>query len=128
LVIAVLDASAVIALLREERGADMIAGYAADALISAVTLQEVVKVLLADGASPEVARGMVDTLSLEVKAHEASDAWSAAMLWQATKAKGSGLGDRTCMALAIAEGLPAVTTDKAWAELSIPGLEVILAR
>ena len=106
----------------------MIADYAADALISAVTLQEVVKVLLADGASAKVARGMIDPLSLDVRAHEAGDAWAAAMLRQATKAKGSGLGDRTCMALAIAEGLPAITTDRVWAELSIPGLTVILAR
>ena len=125
---AVLDSSAVIALLRDERGAEVIADYAADALISAVTLQEVVKVLLADGASAKVARGMIDPLSLDVRAHEAGDAWAAALLWQATKAKGSGLGDRTCMALAIAEGLPAITTDRVWAELSIPGLTVILAR
>lgn len=125
---AVFDSSAVIALLRDDRGADVIADYASDAVISAVTLQEVVKVLLADGASTKVARGMIDPLSLDVRAHEAGDAWAAAMLWQATKAKGSGLGDRTCMALAISEGLPAITTDKAWSELSIPGLSVILAR
>ena len=125
---AVLDSSAVIAMLRDERGADVIAGYAVDALISTVTLQEVVKVLLSDGASSTAARGMIDPLNLEVRAHEVDDAWAAAMLWQSTKTKGSGLGDRTCMALAIAKGLPAITTDKAWAELSIPGLTVILAR
>lgn len=125
---AVFDSSAVIALLRDEHGADVIADYASDAVISAVSLQEVVKVLLADGASTKVARGMIDPLSLDVRAHEAGDAWAAAMLWHATKAKGSGLGDRTCMALAIAERLPAITTDKAWGELSIPGLSVILAR
>ena len=125
---AVLDSSAVIALLRDERGADVIADYVADALISTVTLQEVVKVLLADGASAKMARGMIDPLNLDVRSHEAGDAWAAAMLWQATKAKGSGLGDRTCMALAIAEGLPAITTDRAWGELTIPGLSVILAR
>lgn len=117
-----------IALLREERGADVIADYVADAVISAVTLQEVVKVLLADGASTEVAHGMIDPLNLDVRAHEAADAWAAAMLWQATKSKGSGLGDRTCMALAIAGGLPAITTDRAWSDLAIPGLSVILAR
>ncbi len=126
--VAVLDASAVIALLREERGADVIAGYADDALISAVTLQEVVKVLLADGAAVIVARNMVDSLSLEVRPHDAEAAWTAALLWEATKTKGSGLGDRTCMALAIAEGLPAITTDKAWSDLAIPGLTVVQAR
>jgi PIN domain nuclease of toxin-antitoxin system len=32
------------------------------------------------------------------------------------------------MALAIAEGLPALTTDRAWNELAIAGLSVVLAR
>ncbi len=125
---AVLDSSAVIALLRDEPGAGLIAGYAGDALISAVNLQEAIKVLLADGASVDVARGMLDSLDLETRAHEAADAYAAAALFGATKAKGSGMGDRTCMALAIAEGLPAITTDKAWSELAIPGLTVIQAR
>jgi ribonuclease VapC len=86
---AVLDSSAVIALLRDERGADVIADYAAVALISTVTLQEVVKVLLADGVSAKLAHGMIDPLGLDVRAHEAGDAWAAAMLWEVTKTKGS---------------------------------------
>ena len=44
---AVLDASAVIALLRDEPGADRVAVYAGDALISTVNLQEVIKALFA---------------------------------------------------------------------------------
>ena len=126
--LAVLDASAVLALIRGETGADVVAVWAADALISTVTLQEIVKVLLCDGASAIAARGMIDPLRLDVRAHEERDAWAAAMLWQATKAKGSGLGDRTCMALAIAEGLPVITTDKSWSDLAITGLTVIQAR
>ncbi len=125
---AVLDASAVIALVRGEPGADRVAEYVGDALISTVTLQEVVKALLVRGFALDAARTMIDALQLEPRPHQVEDAYAAAMLWQATKSKGSGLGDRTCMALAIAEGLPAITTDRAWGELAIPGLTVILAR
>lgn len=125
---AVLDASAVIALLRDEPGADLVAAYAGDALISAVNLQEVVKALLQRGFTADVARTMIDALHLEVRDHRVDDAYAAATLHDATKAQGSGLGDRTCMALAIAERLPAVTTDREWADLSIPGLTIILAR
>ena len=71
---------------------------------------------------------MIDALHLEPRPHQVEDAYAAAALFQATKTKGSGLGDRTCMALAIAEGLPAITTDRAWGELAIAGLSVILAR
>ncbi len=115
-------------MLREERGAEVIAAFAEGALISAVTLQEVVKVLLSDGVTTAEARHMIDPLNLDVRPHQVDDAWAAAQLWHATKAKGSGLGDRTCMALAIAHGIPAITTDKAWSDLAIPGLTVIQAR
>ena len=126
--LAVFDASAVIALLRDEPGADVILGYASDALISTVNLQEAIQVLLADGTTIDVARAMLESLNLEPRPHRVEDAYAAAALFQATKSKGSGLGDRTCMALAIAEELPAITTDRAWSELAIPGLSVILAR
>ncbi len=124
----VFDASAVIALLRNEPGAEIIAAYAGDAVISAVNLQEVVKALLVRGAPIEAARAMIDELHLEVRAHGAVDAYGAAALHHATREFGSGLGDRTCMALAIAEGLPAITTDRDWLRLDIPGLAVTLAR
>jgi ribonuclease VapC len=97
-------------------------------MISAVNLQETIKILLNDGASVELAREALEALNLDLRPHGAEDAWEAAELYRATKTKGSGLGDRTCMALAIKEGLPAITTDKAWAELEIAGLEVLLAR
>lgn len=125
---AVLDASAVIALIRGETGADRVAEYVGEGLISTVTLQEVVKALLVRGFAIETARGLIDALNLEPRPHRVEDAYAAASLFQATKSKASGLGDRTCMALAIAEGLPAITTDRAWSELSISGLSVILAR
>lgn len=125
---AVLDASAVIALIRGEPGAERVAEYVGDALISTVTLQEVVKALLVRGLELDTARTLIDALHLEPRPHQVEDAYAAAALFAATRAKGSGLGDRTCMALAIAEGLPAITTDRAWGELTIPGLSVILAR
>jgi ribonuclease VapC len=125
---AVLDASAVIALLRNEPGAELIASYVGDAVISTVTLQEVVKALLVRGFTLELIRAMIEALHLEPRAHTVEDAYAAAALYEATKAQGRGLGDRTCMALAIAAGLPAITTDRQWSALAIPGLDVIQAR
>jgi PIN domain nuclease of toxin-antitoxin system len=125
---AVLDSSAVVALLRGEPGADFVANYAGDSLISAVNLQEAIKAMIVRGFDSEIVREMLDGLELEVRAHGVEEAWAGALLYESTKTKGRGLGDRACMALAIAEGLPAITTDKVWAELAIPGLTVILAR
>ena len=125
---AVFDASAVIALLRDEPGAEMIAGYAGEALISTVNLQEVVKALLVRGFTLEIVRAMIEALHLEVQAHEIEDAYAAAALEGATRALGREIGDRTCMALAISAGVPAITTDQEWSRLAIPGLTVIRAR
>ena len=124
----VLDASAVIAVLRDEPGAEIVIAHAGDALISAVNLQEVVKALLVRGVTIGVARDMIGELHLEVRAHESADAYASAALHDATKQFGAGLGDRSCIALGIASGLPVITTDRNWRKIAIAGLEVVLAR
>ena len=124
----VFDASALLALLRNEPGAEVVATYIGNGLISAVNLQEVVKGLLRRGAPLDAARGMLDALHLDVRPHSRADAFSAAALYSATEQFGSGLGDRSCMALAIAEGLPALTADREWAQIKLDGLKVILVR
>jgi PIN domain nuclease of toxin-antitoxin system len=125
---AVLDSSAIVALILAEPGSDLIADYVGDAIISTVNLQEVIKILLLRGMREESIRIAFAGIGLVSRAHGERDAWAAASLYDATKAKGCGLGDRSCMALAIAEGLPALTTDRVWADLAIPGLTVIVAR
>ena len=124
----VFDASAILALLRNEPGADVVAQYIGDGLISAVNLQEVIKGLLRREVPIDAALAMLDALHLDVRPHGRDDAIASAKLYTATKEFGSGLGDRTCMALAIAEGLPVLTADREWARIEIPGLKLLLAR
>jgi ribonuclease VapC len=124
----VLDSSAVIALLRGEPGSDLVMNYVDRAVISAVNLQEVAKKYVDAGIAIPQIRELLDTLHLDVRSHTAADALAAAALAGATRVHGRGLGDRSCMALAIKLGIPAVTTDRAWAKLEIPGLRVMLAR
>jgi len=124
----VFDASAILALLRDEPGADVVAQYIGDGLISAVNLQEVLKGLLRRRVPLDAALAMLDALHLDVRAHGRDDAIGAAELIIPTQQFGSGLGDRTCMALAIAEGLPALTADQEWAKIEVHGLKVLLAR
>jgi ribonuclease VapC len=125
---AVLDASAVMALLLDEPGANLVADFAGDALISTINLQEVIKALLARNTPNETVRMMLDEIDIEPRSHTVEATWAAARLDGYTKTKGCGVGDCICMALAIAEGLPAITADQVWSELTIPGLTVIQAR
>lgn len=124
----VFDASAILALLRNEPGADTVAQYAGDGLISAVNLQEVIKELLRRGIPIQASLELLDALHLDVRAHGRAEAAASAALYPVTSQYGSGLGDRTCMALAIAEDLPALTADKAWAKVQVAGLKVQFVR
>lgn len=124
----VFDASAILALLRDEAGSDVVARHVGEGLISAVNFQEVIKELLRRGVPIEAALDLLDALHLDIRPHGHQEAITAAGLYLATKQYGSGLGDRTCMALAIAEGLPAITADQAWGKLEVAGLTIHLIR
>lgn len=124
----VFDASAILALLRSEVGADIVSSYIGDGVISAVNLQEVVKELVRQGISVDASLEMLDALHLDVRAHDREGAISAAALYPEAHKHGCGLGDRTCLALAIAEKLPALTADKVWERVEVAGLQVKLVR
>ena len=118
----VLDASAVLALIRDEPGGDKVGERVGRAAISAVNLQEVAKELMVSGLNEPTARELIGELRLAVEFHTADDAYAAAALHETTKEYGRGLGDRTCMALAMRMDLPALTTDREWKKIKVKGL------
>jgi PIN domain nuclease of toxin-antitoxin system len=120
----VLDASAVLALVRDEPGADKVAPHVGRAAISAVNLQEVVKELLLSGLDEATTRELLDELRLDVRSHDASAAYAAAGLHAQTRQYGRGLGDRSCLALAIQIGVPALTADREWKKVKVKNLKL----
>lgn len=121
-----MDASAVLALLGGEPGAEEIAGALPGAAISAVNLSEVAAKLVDAGVPPDVARQAIEGLALEVVVFDATAAYAAGALRPATRACGLSLGDRACLALAASRRQAAWTTDRAWAALQV-GVEVHVA-
>ena len=121
---AVLDASAVLALIRGEPGGDKVALHIGRAAISAVNLHEVIKDLFLSELDEPTAREVLGELRLDVRAHDIDAAYAAAALHTQTKQFGRGLGDRSCLALALQLGLPAVTADKEWRKVKIKGLKI----
>jgi len=119
----VMDASAVLALVRDEPGADKVGPYVGRAAISAVNLQEVIKELLLSGIDAAPIRELLDEL-LDVRAHDVEAAYAAAGLHAQTREFGRGLGDRSCLALAMQLGVPALTADREWKKVKIKGLKV----
>lgn len=120
----VLDASAVLALVREEPGADKVVPYIGQAVISAVNLQEVIKELLLGGLDEDTTRELLDELRLDVRAHDVGAAYAAASLHSQTRQYGRGLGDRSCLALALQLGVPALTADREWKKVRVKNLKL----
>lgn len=124
---AVIDASAVMALLRGEPGADRVEAYLPTGVISAVNVAEVVARLIDFGAAPEIALRALGGLQVSILPFDAAIALEAGVLRQSTRARGLSLGDRACLATAKVLGTAVVTADRAWAELDL-GVEVVLIR
>lgn len=114
-----LDASAVLALLHREAGADVVLRHLDDAMMSAVNLAEVGARLADHGMPKAEIRDVAEAIGVDVVPFDESQAYAAAFLRPITRAKGLSLGDRACLALAMARGVPVLTADKAWAALDI---------
>lgn len=116
---AVLDASALLALVRDEPGADDVTTLLDSAVVSAVNLSEVVA-KLADSGMPEAAiYATLEEVELSVVSFDRSHAYAAGYLRPMTRQAGLSFGDRACLALARQLGVPAITTDRRWLELDL---------
>jgi PIN domain nuclease of toxin-antitoxin system len=123
----VLDASALLAFVNNERGADVILDCLADAVISAVNFSEAVAKLVSRGATPELAIRLMRQTEVPVIAFDQSLAESAGALVTQTKPRGLSFADRACLALATRENVPALTADRVWAGLAL-GIEIRVIR
>jgi ribonuclease VapC len=121
---AVLDASAVLALIRGESGGVRVVEHIGRAAISAVNLHEVIKELFLSELDEPTIREVLGEFRLDVRAHDNDAAYAGAALHAQTRQFGRGLGDRSCLALALQLGLPAITADKEWRKVRVKGLKI----
>lgn len=123
----VMDASAVLALLNEEPGCEVVEKYLPDAVLSAVNLSEVLAMLSKIDLAAKEAEEMLTRLIKEIVPFDQKQAAIAASMKKNTKAQGLSLGDRACLALAKLENLPALTADRAWIKAEHQ-IKIILVR
>jgi ribonuclease VapC len=115
----VLDASAVLALLQEEQGADEVEGLLDGASMSCVNLSEVIQKAEQHGVETEGFEYDLEALGIEFRDFDVSMARPTAELW--STGRGLSLGDRACLALAKGTDATAITADGRWI---IDGLDV----
>ena len=125
----VLDASAVLALLRREPGAEVVRTFLHRGVLGAVNLAEVLTKLEDDGMPAASAMRSAGLLLLPILPFTQRLAQRAAALRVLTRRAGLSLGDRACLALAADFGAPALTSDRRWTQIAeAVGVQVQLIR
>ena len=116
----VLDASALMALLRREQGAEIVAAVIPDAAIAMINIAEVLGKLVDYGTPEAEAFAAISGLGIEMVDDDLALARASARLREHTRKYGLSLGDRICLALGERLNVPLLTADRAWAGLALP--------
>jgi ribonuclease VapC len=124
---AVLDSSAVLAVIWNEPGSDMVLDHVDGAVISAVNYAEVLTKISDRGVDGKRASALLASLAIETIAFDKAQAETSGQIRSQTRHLCLSLGDRACIALAMTKGWPVLTADKAWAELTL-SVQVLLVR
>jgi len=125
----VLDASAILAVVRNEEGADRVRQALVEgAIVGAVNHAEVISKLIVYGTPHEQILPKLAALGYEVVPVSETDATTAGFLFGEEKASRLSLGDRCCLALAIRMNALVLTGDRPWIEAeldSVANIELI---
>lgn len=124
----VLDSSALIALIKNETGADVVEPLLGKIVMSTLNVAEVAGILLDLGMSHEECKNNIEPYIDVLVPLDVQQSFDIASLKKKAKHKGLSLGDRACIALGIKMVLPIYTADKVWADLDLEGPEIILIR
>jgi PIN domain nuclease of toxin-antitoxin system len=123
----VIDASAILAILRAEKGAEVVQSYLRGALVSAVNYAEVMEQSLKREGGLAKARGLLSSYQVTLVPFDTEQAETVARLKYQIASTEISIADRACLALGLTRGVPVVTGDHLWADEDI-GVKVILFR
>ena len=123
----ILDASALLAYLQQERGCLLVEHILPVAFMSTVNWCEVVQKLNARSIDDKAICKNLEVLGLRFVAFNKQHADTAGELWPITPPFGLSLGDRACLATGLVEKLPIMTADKIWQNLPL-SIEIQLIR
>ena len=124
-----LDASALLALIRNEPGAERVLPLLDDSRIHAVNLAEVARKMVSKGMPAADVEDLLAALSLDaIEEFSVKQALEVGWLGVETKRLGLSLGDCVCLVTARRTGLVAVTTERRWSEVTDLAVEILQIR
>jgi ribonuclease VapC len=124
----VYDASALLAVVFSEAGAEAVLGHLIDpgGCVSAVNWAEVASKMVERGVDPAQVPHELRHFGLEVMPLDEEQALAAGALRASTRSLGLSLGDRCCLALAQALRAQVITAERLWTRLA--GFDIALVR
>jgi PIN domain nuclease of toxin-antitoxin system len=124
----VLDASAILAVLFDEPGNEVLTDeILAESALSAVNLAEIQAAIVRKGVAPADAWTRAIAHGGEIVPFTQDQARVAGSLIAQTRILGLSLGDRACLALALETRASVYTADKSWKKLNL-GLPIRVIR
>ena len=121
----VLDASAVLAVVLDEPGEDLVLeAMAVGVEMSSVNAEEVASRLYREGWTATEVRSIFQELPISVLPFDLDAAMLSGQYRPATQPFGLGLGDRACLATAYLRACPVLTADRVWAQLDLQGIDI----
>lgn len=115
---AILDASALLALLLSEPGGEKVRAVLAESGMSEVNFSEVIGHFARNGAIEKDIRLVLDPLPIERHPFDRELAHTTGLLHPLTKSAGLSFGDRACLALAKQLKIRVLTADRAWQNIA----------
>ena len=116
----VLDASALLAFLNSEPGADIVLGVLHDAIISAVNYSEVLKKTIERNGSAERVSNIIRDLAVAIIPFDEAHATAAATLYPQAKPHGMSFADRACLALGVQRRITVLTAERKMKLVTLP--------
>jgi PIN domain nuclease of toxin-antitoxin system len=127
----ILDASIILMLINQEQGHEHIKELLSDAVMSSVNIAEAAGILIArHKLSLEEASTILGHLIAHIVPFDEQQAYLAAELEAINQEHkyNLSLGDRACIALGVAMGLPIYTADRMWKKVSFKNASVVLLK
>lgn len=123
----VVDASAILALINNEKGSDLVEKMLPNALMSAVNFSEVITVASRNDLDENKVIDLLSDIIPNIIDFDYKQACIASGFDKVTKRFGLSLGDRACIALAKYKNCAVLTADKIWQKLDLD-IEVKIIR